>query len=192
MFRIINHLPRRKHREGKEIMTEPEKPAKAKVQEQMSLQLARELQEEFVHEDQSIREQIERDAEIVRIHAEEDLRQMINELDRSNVMINKHMVEYEEAENDLTIERRLTQEHKDRIIRMRLSKSCNNGQCRVRERLQLILHLPFVKVPKCDWKMYKDKLKGGIPISELDKNQRTVKKNKGSGGLSYPDLTYTD
>ncbi|GKB28263.1 hypothetical protein Tco_0867664, partial [Tanacetum coccineum] len=53
---------------------------------------------------QSIREQIERDAEIARIHAEEDLRQMINELDRSNVMINKHMAEYEEAENDLTIE----------------------------------------------------------------------------------------
>ncbi|GJS53847.1 hypothetical protein Tco_0627209 [Tanacetum coccineum] len=51
-------------RKGKEIMTELEKPAKAKVQEQMSLQLARELQEEFVHEDQSIREQIERDAEI--------------------------------------------------------------------------------------------------------------------------------
>ncbi|GJV40937.1 hypothetical protein Tco_1419377 [Tanacetum coccineum] len=90
-------------RKWKEIMTEPEKSAKAKVQEQMSLQLARELQEEFVHEDQSIREQIERDAEIARIHAEEDLRQMINELDRSNVMINKHMAEYEEAENDLTI-----------------------------------------------------------------------------------------
>ncbi|GJS53846.1 hypothetical protein Tco_0627208 [Tanacetum coccineum] len=29
---------------------------------------------------------------------------MINELDRSNVMINKHMAEYEEAKNDLTIE----------------------------------------------------------------------------------------
>ncbi|GJT81465.1 hypothetical protein Tco_1055807 [Tanacetum coccineum] len=34
----------------------------------------------------------------------EDLRQMINELDRSNVMINKHMAEYEEVENILTIE----------------------------------------------------------------------------------------
>ncbi|GJT27830.1 hypothetical protein Tco_0908105 [Tanacetum coccineum] len=65
-------------RKGKEIMTELEKPAKAKVQEQMSLQLARELQEEFD--------------------------KMINELDRSNVMINKHMAEYEEVENDLTIE----------------------------------------------------------------------------------------
>ncbi|GJY66718.1 hypothetical protein Tco_0468956 [Tanacetum coccineum] len=64
-------------RKGKEIMTEPEKPAKAKI---------------------------ERDAEIARIHAEEDLSQMINELDMSNVMINKHMEEYEEVENDLTIE----------------------------------------------------------------------------------------
>ncbi|GJR40223.1 hypothetical protein Tco_1215907 [Tanacetum coccineum] len=63
-------------RKGKEIMTEPEKPTKAKI---------------------------ERDADIVRIHAEEDLRQMINELARSNVMINKHMAEYEEVENDLTI-----------------------------------------------------------------------------------------
>ncbi|GJS17737.1 hypothetical protein Tco_0412209 [Tanacetum coccineum] len=54
-------------RKEKEIMTEPEKPAKVKVQEKISLQLARELQEELVHEDQSIREQIERDAEIARI-----------------------------------------------------------------------------------------------------------------------------
>ncbi|GJW11250.1 hypothetical protein Tco_1577077 [Tanacetum coccineum] len=61
--------------------------------------MERELQEEFVHEDQSIREQIKRGAEIARIQAEEDLRQMINELDRSNVMINKHMAEYEEVEN---------------------------------------------------------------------------------------------
>ncbi|GJU34178.1 hypothetical protein Tco_1182532 [Tanacetum coccineum] len=64
-------------RKGKEIMTEPEKPPKAKVQEQIK---------------------------IARIHVEEDLRQMINELDKSNVMINKHMAEYKEAENDLTIE----------------------------------------------------------------------------------------
>ncbi|GJX08372.1 hypothetical protein Tco_0196304 [Tanacetum coccineum] len=63
-------------RKGKEIMIEPEKLAKAKVQEQMK---------------------------IVRIHAEEDVRQMINELDKSNVMINKHIAEYEEAENDMTI-----------------------------------------------------------------------------------------
>ncbi|GJY44458.1 hypothetical protein Tco_0432671 [Tanacetum coccineum] len=90
---------------GKQKMTEPEpeKPTKKKAHEQMSEQLARELKQEFSQEDQAIREQIERDAEIARIQAKEDLRQMINELDRSNEMINKHMAEYEEAENDLTI-----------------------------------------------------------------------------------------
>ncbi|GKD12204.1 hypothetical protein Tco_1196611 [Tanacetum coccineum] len=50
----------------------------------MSFHMAKELQEEFDHKDQSIREHIERDAEIVRIYAEEDLRQMISELDMSN------------------------------------------------------------------------------------------------------------
>ncbi|GJT36345.1 hypothetical protein Tco_0926764 [Tanacetum coccineum] len=54
---------------GKWIMTEPEKPSKEKVLDQMSVQLARELEEEFAHEDQRIREQTERDAEIARIHA---------------------------------------------------------------------------------------------------------------------------
>ncbi|GJZ73348.1 hypothetical protein Tco_0637494 [Tanacetum coccineum] len=91
-------------RKGKEIMIEPEKPDKAKIQEQMSLQLAKELQEEFVHEDQSIREQVARDAEIARIQAEEDRRKMIDELDKSNEMINKHMIEYEEAVEDLSLE----------------------------------------------------------------------------------------
>ncbi|GKF02580.1 hypothetical protein Tco_0029503 [Tanacetum coccineum] len=82
--------------------------SEAKVQEQMSLQLARELQEEFVHDDQSIREKIERDAEIARIHAEEGLRQMINELDRSNVMINKHMAEMKKMKMILPLKKRLS------------------------------------------------------------------------------------
>ncbi|GKF47058.1 hypothetical protein Tco_0136860 [Tanacetum coccineum] len=70
----------------------------------MSEQLARELEQEFAQEDQAVREQVERDAKIVKIQVKEDLRQMINELDRSNEMINKHMAEYKEAKNDLTIE----------------------------------------------------------------------------------------
>ncbi|GJU75767.1 hypothetical protein Tco_1272837 [Tanacetum coccineum] len=89
---------------GKEIMIEPEKFDKAKAHEPMSDQLARELEAKFALEDQAIREQIERDAEITKIQAEEDLRQMIDELDRSNEMVNKHIEEYEKAENDLSIE----------------------------------------------------------------------------------------
>ncbi|GJS40922.1 hypothetical protein Tco_0565965 [Tanacetum coccineum] len=94
---------------GKEIMTEPEpeKPSKKRVREQMSEQLARQLEEEFAQENQAIREQVARDAEIAKIQAEEDLRQMIDELDRSNEMVNKHMAEYEQAEQDLSLEEKI-------------------------------------------------------------------------------------
>ncbi|GJR65934.1 hypothetical protein Tco_0011999 [Tanacetum coccineum] len=68
----------------------------------MSVQLAREL-EEFAQEDQRIREQAERDSEIARIQVEE-LKMMIDELDRNNEMIAKHMSEYEQAEGDLSLE----------------------------------------------------------------------------------------
>ncbi|GKD75577.1 hypothetical protein Tco_1333859, partial [Tanacetum coccineum] len=96
-----------KEDKGKGIMTEPEKPIKKKVSEQMSKQLAIELEEEFAHEDQSIREQTERDAEIARIQAEEELQGMIAELDRSNEMIAKHMSEYEQAEDNLSLEEKI-------------------------------------------------------------------------------------
>ncbi|GJR48961.1 hypothetical protein Tco_1317064 [Tanacetum coccineum] len=41
------------------------------------------------------------------VHVEEDLRQMIDELDRSNEMVNKHMAEYEQAEQDLSLEEKI-------------------------------------------------------------------------------------
>nr|GEV74912.1 hypothetical protein [Tanacetum cinerariifolium] len=47
-------------------------------------QVARELQEQMAREDQRISEQIARDAEIARIHAEEELQIMIDGLDRNN------------------------------------------------------------------------------------------------------------
>ncbi|GJT79857.1 hypothetical protein Tco_1054199 [Tanacetum coccineum] len=73
-----------KEDKGKGIMTEPAKPTKQKVQEQMSEQLARELEEEFAQENQRLREQVARDAEIARLHTEGELKMMIDELDRSN------------------------------------------------------------------------------------------------------------
>ncbi|GJR09049.1 ribonuclease H-like domain-containing protein [Tanacetum coccineum] len=54
----------------KGIMTEPAKPTKQKVQEQMSKQLARELEEEFAQENQRLREQAAKDAEIARLYTE--------------------------------------------------------------------------------------------------------------------------
>ncbi|GJR74779.1 uncharacterized mitochondrial protein-like protein [Tanacetum coccineum] len=86
-----------KEDKGKGIMTEPEQPSKEKVLEQMSAQLARELEAKFAQEDQIIREQAERDSEIARIHAEREPEMMIAELDRSNEMVAKYLSEYEKA-----------------------------------------------------------------------------------------------
>nr|GEV54929.1 hypothetical protein [Tanacetum cinerariifolium] len=63
----------------------------------------KEMEEEMAREDQRMNEQIARDAEIARIHVEEELKMMIDGLDRSNEVIAKHLHEYEQAAADLTI-----------------------------------------------------------------------------------------
>nr|GEV50099.1 uncharacterized mitochondrial protein AtMg00810-like [Tanacetum cinerariifolium] len=77
-------------------------PSKEKVLEQMSAQLARDLEAKFAQEDQIIREQAKRDSEIARIHAERELEMMIIELDRSNEIVVKYLSEYEQAKTGLS------------------------------------------------------------------------------------------
>nr|GFB60185.1 hypothetical protein [Tanacetum cinerariifolium] len=70
-------------------------------------------------------EQIARDAEIARIHAEEELKMMIDGLDRSNKVIAKHLHEYELAAADLTIGEKIElinelvkyQDHHEKILK---------------------------------------------------------------------------
>nr|GFB15251.1 hypothetical protein [Tanacetum cinerariifolium] len=62
-------------------MIESETLKKKKIQEQMDIQMARQLEEEMEREDQRMNEQIARDAEIARIHVEEELQIMIEGLD---------------------------------------------------------------------------------------------------------------
>nr|GEX79757.1 putative ribonuclease H-like domain-containing protein [Tanacetum cinerariifolium] len=88
---------------GKQKVVESEAPKKRKIQEQIDAQVAREMEEEFAREDKSLSEQLARDSKIERIHAEEDLKMMIEGLDRSNEVIAKHLQEYEQAEADLTV-----------------------------------------------------------------------------------------
>ncbi|GJY53138.1 hypothetical protein Tco_0444802 [Tanacetum coccineum] len=57
--------------------------------------------------DQRIREQAARDAEIARIQAEEELKIMIDELNRSNEIVAKHMSEYEQAADVLSLEEKI-------------------------------------------------------------------------------------
>nr|GEY38781.1 ribonuclease H-like domain-containing protein [Tanacetum cinerariifolium] len=73
-----------KRRKGKEVIVESETPKKQKLQEQIDAQIAKELKEQLEREDQKRSEQIARNEEIAKIHAEEELQIMIDGLDRSN------------------------------------------------------------------------------------------------------------
>nr|GEX59892.1 putative ribonuclease H-like domain-containing protein [Tanacetum cinerariifolium] len=95
-------------RKGKEKMVESDIPKKKKkLQEHIDVQVAREMEEQLAREDQRRDEQIARDAEIARIHAEEELQMMVDGLDRSNEMIAKHLHEYDQAAAELTIREKI-------------------------------------------------------------------------------------
>nr|GEU29064.1 hypothetical protein [Tanacetum cinerariifolium] len=88
---------------GKQKVVESEVPKKRKLQEQIDAQVAREIEEEFTKENQRLSKELVRDSEIARLHAEEELKMMIEGLDRSNKVIAKHLQEYEQAKADLSV-----------------------------------------------------------------------------------------
>nr|GEW32096.1 hypothetical protein [Tanacetum cinerariifolium] len=92
---------------GKEKMIESETPEKKKIQEQMDIRMARQVEEEMEREAQRMNEQITRDAEIARIDAKEELQIMIDGLDRSNEKAAKYLQEYHQFATELPIERRI-------------------------------------------------------------------------------------
>nr|GEY52003.1 hypothetical protein [Tanacetum cinerariifolium] len=95
-------------RKEKEKMVESDTPKKKKkLQEQIDVQVARELEEEMARDAQRRNEQIARDVEIARIHAEEELQIMINGLDRNNETIAKYLQEYHQFATELPIGRRI-------------------------------------------------------------------------------------
>nr|GEZ09686.1 hypothetical protein [Tanacetum cinerariifolium] len=74
-----------------------------KEMEQIDAQVARKMEEEFARENQKLSKQLVRDSEIARRHAEEELKIMIEGLDKSNEVIAKHLSEYEQAEAGLSV-----------------------------------------------------------------------------------------
>nr|GEX78667.1 hypothetical protein [Tanacetum cinerariifolium] len=74
---------------------------------------------------------ITRDAEIARIHAEEELKMMIDGLDRNNEVIARHLHEYEQAAADLTIGEKIElinelvkyQDHHAKILKYQAQQS---------------------------------------------------------------------
>nr|GEY55563.1 hypothetical protein [Tanacetum cinerariifolium] len=88
---------------GNEKVVESEVPKKRKLQEQIDVQVAREIEEEFARENKRLNEQLTRDSKIERLHAEEELKMMIEGLNKSNEVIAKHLQEYKQAAADLSV-----------------------------------------------------------------------------------------
>nr|GEU56600.1 hypothetical protein [Tanacetum cinerariifolium] len=65
------------------------------------------LEEEMARDAQRMNEQITRDAEIARIHVEEELQILIDGLDRNNETVAKYLQEYEQFTEDLSIGERI-------------------------------------------------------------------------------------
>nr|GFB00279.1 hypothetical protein [Tanacetum cinerariifolium] len=101
---IVTSYSRKK---GKEVMVESDTLKKQRLQEQIDTQVARELEEQQEKEHMRINEEIARDAEVARIHAEEELQRMIDSLDRSNKTIAKYLQEYQDFASELPLEKRI-------------------------------------------------------------------------------------
>nr|GEZ91408.1 hypothetical protein [Tanacetum cinerariifolium] len=94
-------------RTGKELMVESDTPKKKKLKEQIDAQVSRELEDQQEKEDIRMNEQIARDAEVARIHADEELQGMIDSLDKSNETIAKYLQEYQDFASELPLEKRI-------------------------------------------------------------------------------------
>nr|GFC83720.1 hypothetical protein [Tanacetum cinerariifolium] len=92
-------------RKGKEVMVKSDTPKKKKLQEQIDAQVARVLEEQQEKENMRMNEQIARDAEVARIHAEEEPQGMIDILDKSNETIAKYLQEYQGFALELPLEK---------------------------------------------------------------------------------------
>nr|GEY30528.1 hypothetical protein [Tanacetum cinerariifolium] len=88
-------------------MVESDTPKKQRLQEQIDAQVARELEEQQEKEHMRMNKQIVRDAEVVRIHAEEELQGMIGSLDRLNKTIAKYFQEYQDFALELPLKKRI-------------------------------------------------------------------------------------
>nr|GFD43304.1 hypothetical protein [Tanacetum cinerariifolium] len=63
--------------------------------------------ERIKRDDMRMNEQIARDAEVARIHAEEEIQGMIDSLDKSNETIAKYLREYQQFALELPLEKKI-------------------------------------------------------------------------------------
>nr|GEZ23216.1 hypothetical protein [Tanacetum cinerariifolium] len=96
-----------RRRKGKEVMVESNTLKKKRLQEQVDAQVARELEEQQEREDMRMNEQIARDAEVARIHAEEEIQGMIDSLDKTNETVAKYLQEYQQFALELPLKKKI-------------------------------------------------------------------------------------
>nr|GEU82186.1 hypothetical protein [Tanacetum cinerariifolium] len=122
------------------------------------------MEEEFARENQRLSEQLARDSEIARLHAEEELKIMIKGHDRSNEVIAKHLSEFEQAEADLFVGEKIElisemvkyQDHRAKILKYHAQQSkplsrtnrCSDFEDQLWTHRQAFMHDPL------DWKLY--------------------------------------
>nr|GFB34486.1 hypothetical protein [Tanacetum cinerariifolium] len=166
--------------EAKEVMVESDTPNKKKLQEQTNAQVARELEEQQEKDDMRMNEQIARDAKVARIHAKEEIQEMIDSLDKSNETIDKYLQEYQEFASELPLEKRIElisdlvkyQEHYTKIesfIPMGSKEETERlkRKEKKKEMMQLVLvedvyvQALQVKHPIIDWKVHTEDHKIG-------------------------------
>nr|GEW27841.1 synaptobrevin, longin-like domain protein [Tanacetum cinerariifolium] len=144
-----------RRRKGKEIMVESETSKNQKAQEQIDAQVAREVEEQLEREDQRRSEQISRDAEIEKIHVEEELQMMIDGLDRNNKTSQKNKPRTKKQKMDYYMA----------VIR-------NNLGCKVKD----FKGMTFKEV-ETKFKIVWEQIKGGV--TKISKEEAAWIKRKG-------------
>nr|GEX06518.1 hypothetical protein [Tanacetum cinerariifolium] len=127
--------------------------------------VARELEEQLEKEDQRRAEQIARDAEIERIHANEELQSMIDGLDSNNETVAKYLKEYRQVNKESHGPRRkginLEQESaKKQKSSEEITEEAKSPEEKVKEMIHLVpieevyVEALQVKHPIIDWKVH--------------------------------------
>nr|GEZ61388.1 putative ribonuclease H-like domain-containing protein [Tanacetum cinerariifolium] len=156
-------------KKGKEIIVESDTPKKKKLQEQIDAQMARELEEQKKREDLRMNEQITRDAEVARIHAEEEIQGMIDSLDKSNETIEDFTPMGSKEEAGRAKRQGIILE-KEQVKKQKLSEEAPESKTpteevsedRIKEMMQLVsvedvyVQALQVKHPIIDWKVHSE------------------------------------
>nr|GEZ12246.1 hypothetical protein [Tanacetum cinerariifolium] len=115
-----------RRRKGKEVMVESDTPKKKKLQEQIDAQMARELEEQQEKEDLRMNKQIDRDVEVTRIHAEEEIQgqeqidaQVARELEEQQEREDKRMTEQIARDVEVLVEDFIPMGSKEEVKRLK-------------------------------------------------------------------------